>query len=350
VSEEYRTLAESMPILVWTAAPDGALDYGNQVLADYIGAPSTEVYGTGWHKFIFPDDVERLASAWATSIATGAPLEVEYRLRRHDGVYQWFLIRALPMRDSSGAVVKWFGTCTDVDALKTAQQEATQRATFAQQLIGIVSHDLRNPVTAILLGVQSLLRLDQQDERTTRGLARVHSAAERVSRMIRDLLDFTQARLRGGIPIQRQPIDLLTIVRQSVDEVKTASPRRCINVRSSGDTTGSWDPDRIAQVITNLVTNAQQYGPPDGCVDVEVIADESHVRLCVHNEGEPIPPEQLARIFEPLERGTKSDPGIRNIGLGLFIVDHIVKAHGGRVEVRSEAGEGTTFTVTLPRA
>jgi signal transduction histidine kinase len=167
--------------------------------------------------------------------------------------------------------------------------------------------------------------------------------------MIRDLLDFTQARLRGGIPIQRRMVDLLTIVRQSVDEVKTASPRRCINVRSSGDTTGSWDPDRIAQVITNLVTNALQYGPPNGCVDVEVIADESHVRLCVHNEGEPIPPEQLARIFEPLERGAKSDPGIRNIGLGLFIVDHIVKAHGGRVEVRSEAGEGTTFTVTLPR-
>jgi signal transduction histidine kinase len=134
-----------------------------------------------------------------------------------------------------------------------------------------------------------------------------------------------------------------------VEEVRLAHPDREVRVVSSGDGTGEWDGDRLAQVITNLVNNALAYSPPGTPVRVETRGVDGSVLLGVHNAGRPIPPELLPHLFEPMTRGRSGDSGSRSIGLGLFIVANIVHAHGGTIEVRSEEGEGTTFTVKLPR-
>jgi signal transduction histidine kinase len=229
-------------------------------------------------------------------------------------------------------------------------RELSQRADFEEQLIGIVSHDLRTPMTAIRLGVVALLRGDELSERQTTSVVRIQTSAERALRMIRDLLDFTQARLAGGIPIERRAMNLHELIQGVLEEVEAAHADRELRVVRHGDGRGEWDPDRLGQVVQNLVTNALKYSPAGTPIRIETHVEYGHVVLSVHNEGAPIPPERLGRIFEPLQRASgEVDRAGRSIGLGLYIVKQVVDAHGGTVSVESTAEAGTTFTVRLPR-
>jgi len=228
--------------------------------------------------------------------------------------------------------------------------ELRRHADFERQLLGIVSHDLRNPLSAITLTAASLER-QLEDARHQRGIQRILLSAERAIQMIRDLLDFTRARQGSGIAIHRQAADLHELARAVVDETQASRPGRSIELAQSGSGAGEWDPARLEQVISNLLVNALQYSPPETPVRVATHGEEGLVRLEVHNTGKPIPEDLLPRIFEPLERGTEpADQSGRNIGLGLYIVRHIVGAHAGSVDVHSTAAEGTTFTVQLPRS
>jgi signal transduction histidine kinase len=185
---------------------------------------------------------------------------------------------------------------------------------------------------------------------------RIASAAHRMERMIRDLLDVTRARQGGGIAVFTAIVCLDDVCRSVLDEIELAYPDRTVHLRSMGDCEGQFDPDRMAQVVSNLVCNALDYSAESDSVEVEVNgADERVVELRVHNEGEPIPRASLPSLFDPFTRG--SDAGARTattrrrkgLGLGLYIVNEIVRAHGGRIEVRSEPDHGTTFQVRMPR-
>ncbi len=169
-------------------------------------------------------------------------------------------------------------------------------------------------------------------------------------RLVRDLLDFTQARLGQGIPIVPRPLDLHPLVHEALEEARNSFPERELHFSPAGDGRGAWDRDRLLQVVHNLVTNALKYSPEGTPVRVATRGEESAVELEVHNQGEPIPPELMPELFQPLRRGGHEvERKTGSIGLGLFIVDQIVRAHRGEVHVRSSAAEGTTFTVRLPR-
>ncbi|HZH16635.1 MAG TPA: PAS domain S-box protein [Archangium sp.] len=228
-------------------------------------------------------------------------------------------------------------------------RESQEAVRVREDVVAIVSHDLRNPLNAISLASLSLLRHDPLTDAQSRGLRRIVSAADRAHRMIRDLLDFTQARAGGAIPIHPRPVDLHELTRQVVDEVHLANPGRHISVEARGDGHGDWDEDRLAQVITNLVGNALQHSPEDSPVRVQSRAEESGVTLGVHNAGPPIPADLLPVIFEPYRRGPAAALGRGSIGLGLYITRQIVLGHGGHIDVRSSEAEGTSFTVWLPR-
>jgi signal transduction histidine kinase len=225
-----------------------------------------------------------------------------------------------------------------------------ERADFEQHLIGIVSHDLRNPIGAILLGTTGLLRKGDLSERQAKIVERMHAAAERTHRMIRDLLDFTEARLAGGIRIERRSTELHEVINGVLEEVAATHPGREVQWSRCTDCRGEWDPDRLGQLVQNLLTNALKYSPEGTPVRMETRADEDSVIVSVHNEGTPIPAERLERIFQPLQRATGgTDLTGRSIGLGLYIVKQVVDAHGGAVSVQSTAQAGTTFSVRLPR-
>ncbi len=237
----------------------------------------------------------------------------------------------------------------DQAALALEKTRLDETARFRERLIGIVSHDLRNPISAISMAADLLLSGEGLDPHTARTLGRIQASVARASRLIGDLLDFTQARLGGGIRMDPRPADLHVIVRPVVEELELAHPDRRISVEQSGDGRGRWDPDRLAQVVGNLVSNALQYGLPGSPVQVLTDEDEDGVLLIIHNDGEPIPADRLAQIFEPMQRGADKSKSGRSVGLGLYIVKHIVEAHHGHVAVQSSQGEGTTFTVSLPR-
>jgi len=250
-----------------------------------------------------------------------------------------------------GKVVRMAVIMRDLRALKRQYEMERQRADFERQLIGMVSHDLRNPLNAILLSATVLGHQQDINEQTAKFVLRIQSTAQRAGRMIRDLLDFTQARLSGGIPVSRQPVDLRDIVQTALDEVQAAHPGKRMETAHEGDVRGEWDSDRLIQVVQNLVANAVTYGLAATPVRIATRADGEWVTLSVNNEGPPIPAEKLFRIFEPLQRATDTvDRSSRSVGLGLYIVKQLVSAHGGTVAAASSAERGTTFTVRLPRS
>ncbi|HEX8820240.1 MAG TPA: PAS domain S-box protein, partial [Archangium sp.] len=227
-------------------------------------------------------------------------------------------------------------------------QQAQEAIRVREDVVAIVSHDLRNPLNAISLSATTLLKREDVDERTTKAASRIYAASDRATKMIRDLLDFTQARV-GGIPVNPRPLDFHEHVHRVVEEVRLAWPERALEFHASGDGRGAWDEGRLAQVITNLVGNALQHSPPDTPVRVTTRGEADGVLLEIHNEGAPIPAELLPTLFEPYQRGPESGTGRGSLGLGLFIARQIVLGHGGGLDVRSSAEDGTTFTVRLPR-
>jgi PAS domain S-box-containing protein len=347
--ESFRTLAEAIPQQVWTSRPDGALDFVNQRVLAYFDRTREQILGAGWQAVTHPEDLPGVVARWAHSLVTGDEYEVEFRLRRADGTYRWNLGRAVVVRGARGEIIKWFGTNTDIDDAKRIREELEERNRFEQHLLGIVSHDLRNPIGAILLGATGLLDLEESDDVTSIA-RRIHASAERSTRMIRDLLDFTQARRGGRIRLLRRSVDLHELAIATIIETKASYPGRVVELTREGNTQGAWDADRLAQVIINLVTNALKYSPTGTPVAVRVRDRGDAVELDVHNDGAPIPADRLGQIFSPLQRATDEiDLVTRSVGLGLYIVDAIVKAHGGTVGVVSTASAGTAFTVRLPR-
>jgi signal transduction histidine kinase len=227
-----------------------------------------------------------------------------------------------------------------------------ERVSFGEQLIVIVSHDLRNPLNIVSLSAAVMARRDALGPQDAQLVQRIQHAAERAARLIRDLLDFTQARLEGRIPVHPRPMDFHDLLQGVLAEVEASHPDRIEYFLDAADPRGEWDPDRLEQVIENLVLNALKYGVQSSRVRATTRSDENSLVLEVHNEGPPIPAEKMSVIFEPLQRGadvSQRNPD-RSIGMGLFIVKHIVDAHGGSMSVDSTHGRGTTFVVRLPRA
>jgi PAS domain S-box-containing protein len=346
---ELRTLADSIPNMVWVVSPEGRMEFVNRVAADYLGRSTKSLQGESLLSAVHPDDREETATVWAESSQTGREFEHPFRLRSADGTYRRFLSRATPLRDDTGKVLRWVGTSTDVEEMKREEAAASRRAEFAQRLIGIASHDLRNPLSAVIMGSERLLRRYPDDAELRRSATLVRSAGQRAGRLVHDLLDFARAELKGDIPMRKSSLDLFQALTLAVEELRVSNPSRMIDLRVAGSGLGDWDSDRLSQAVLNLVGNALTYSPRDSPVIVDLIGLPTEVEIRVRNGGPPIPPEAMARLFAPMERAHRAGQNDHNVGLGLYIVQEIVHAHGGTVSVTSTEQEGTVFTLKLPR-
>lgn len=232
--------------------------------------------------------------------------------------------------------------------LRMAQTEADIRATFAEQMVAIVSHDLRNPLAAVKMAA-GLIGLERLSDKQGRSLELLFQSVGRAQRLIVDLLDFTQARVGRGISVLPQPINLHEVIAESVEEQRHFFPERELVHRQVGEGLCSADADRLFELIDNLVTNAVAYGAAGEPITVTSAFEGQWIKISVHNIGPPIAPEQLDDLFEPASHGVADDDPGRSVGLGLFIVREIARAHWGDVSVTSTAEHGTTFVVSLAR-
>ncbi|WP_158501795.1 PAS domain-containing protein [Vitiosangium sp. GDMCC 1.1324] len=298
---------------------------------------------------VHPEDraeVERRNEACARE---GADFEMDFRVIWPDGRVHWLSSKGKTFVDASGRPLYMTGACVDITAQKQQEAEARQLAEFERQILGIVSHDLRNPLSVIRISASMLLAREGLDERQSKSLTRIISASDRATRLIRDLLDFSQARLGGGIPVDRKKMDLFELARGVVEELAASHPEREVELSQEGEGAGEWDGDRLAQVLGNLVGNALQHSPPDSLVRVHCRGEAGEVLFEVQNDGAAIESALLPDLFEPFRRGRHAGSGAGSVGLGLYITRQLVLAHGGGITVTSRVGEGTRFTIRLPR-
>jgi len=282
------------------------------------------------------------------SQARASRINVRFRLRGLDDVQRWIEAWGVSRIDEKGVPVGRIGVLQDVTESQRQREMAEDRALLAEQTLGIVGHDLRNPLSAIQMSAEALaLRpLDRDMQQSV--IARIRSSTRRANRLIADLLDFTCARNGRMLALAKTSIDAHVIARDIVGEMSAAHPSRDLRHMPSGDGRLVADGDRLGQALGNLIANALTYGRPDTPVIVRTVGLDDHVRFEVHNLGTPIVPERRPGLFEPMTRG--QDAGdLRSVGLGLFIVREIALAHGGGVNCLSDAASGTTFIVDVPR-
>ena len=336
--ERFRSLVMTSSAIVWQATADGRVQVDPERWRRFTGAEAGPE-GWAWLDAVHPQDRDCVREAWTAAVAAGSPYTCQHRIQRREGGYAWVLAFAVPI-PASGPVREWIGMLTDIsDRMRV--EEARER------FIGILGHDLRNPVAAILLSAQALGALPEPYAESARTIA---GSAHRMQAMIRDLLDFARGRLGGGIPIAPTSCDLRLLCGQVVEEMKQAYPARVVSFAGIGDLRGEWDPDRVGQVLSNLIGNSIKHGADP--VLVAGYEEGDDVVTTVYNPGPAIPAAALPTLFEPFKMASgcgREPTGHGGLGLGLYIVSEVVRAHGGTIDVSSAEGAGTTFTVRWPR-
>jgi PAS domain S-box-containing protein len=355
-----RTLLESvlqqLPVGVVIAEPGGRLVRGSAALEAIWGhpfVPSESISEYIAYQGLHPDGRPYAPEEWplARSLLHGETVVREpVTLIHPDGSRHQIDLSSTLVRDAAGRPVAGVVVSTDVTQHHELQEALRREGDVREKLLGIVSHDLRNPLQAIstashlLLGSPASLSAPQ-----LKWVMRIRTSVQRMDRLIRDLLDFVRIRQGGTLPIQRQPVCLEEVGRTAVDELQAAHPRRQLLLEARGETRGEWDPERLMQLLGNLLSNALSHGAEEAPIVVRVAGESAHVVLEVVNQGTPIPPRLLPRIFEPFTRASEGSNALKGVGLGLFIVHEIVAAHGGHIDVSSSAEVGTVFRVRLPR-
>jgi sigma-B regulation protein RsbU (phosphoserine phosphatase) len=360
-SPEARALLDGAACGLLQTSEDGRIRRANRTFCVWVGRTSDELVGRRFQDLLTMGGRIFHQTHWAPLLQMqGSLSEVKLDIMHADGTTVPMVLNAL-RREEDGAVVHELAAFVARDRDKYEREllaarkrvgdlheQAEDRAVFAEQMIGIVSHDLRNPLSSILMAT-ALLAPDVSPTQE-RLLTKISRATDRANSLIGDLLDFTQARLGNGLPISPAPIELHAVVAEAFEELVFAYPaRKLVHVRS-GEGPCSADANRLAQLIGNLVSNAVVYGSPGSAITVTSKVDAAAFSVAVHNDGAPIPAASQRDLFRPMTRGADATNSGRSVGLGLFIVREIARAHGGNASVESREGEGTTFTATFPRA
>lgn len=493
----FRALLESAPVMVWSSGPDGECEFFNREWVEFTGRPLAALLGWGWLEDVHPEDEAHVRRIYREAFDRREPFRMEYRLRRHDGVYRWLRDKGEPRLGDDGAFRGYIGACMDIDdqvrhrarveeeyekfravadytfdweswispdgtlswvnpaverltgyspaecqemtgyplpvvveadrpllsplccpdpdsppvndlefrilhrdgsarwaavswqpiratngtflgyrasvrdiadrkaaeetRLQMVREQAIREAleqdvvalkqerALREQFVSLLTHDLRTPLTAAKAGAQMLLRDSQCSEASLRFATRILSNLDRADTMMRNLLDANLLRAGGRLPLSIQSCELREVVGAALQDLSTIHGDRFV-VEAPKDVQGWWDPMALRRVVENLVGNAVKYGAPAAPITVTIRGEDDRVHLSVHNVGEPIPPEEAGRLFEPFRRAVRPSPGdVVGWGVGLTLVRGIAEGHGGAVGVESSLDAGTTFSVELPR-
>ncbi|WP_435660137.1 PAS domain-containing sensor histidine kinase [Leisingera caerulea] len=339
--------------LTWKVTPDllGVVDASgiftdtNPAWYTTLGLLPEDIETRQFFHFVHPDDISRTEAAFER-VKHGHPvLQFENRYRHKDGSYRWLSWNAVPEGD------RFFCSARDVTRAKENEAHLAtreQEARFREQFIAVLGHDLRNPLSAVGAALR-LLENEPQSAKALEILSLGRQSVTRMSSLINDILDFARARLGNGIEIGHpEKTDLRPVLSQTVEEIRLANPDTDLREEYSFQDPLACDPERMAQLVSNLLSNAVTHGTPGKPVTVTASDDGDDFILSVANAGKPIPQETMDLLFEPFTRA-EMRASQNGLGLGLFIAQQIAKGHGGLLTAQSDEQQ-TVFTLRMPRS
>jgi PAS domain S-box-containing protein len=349
-----RDVIETIPTFAWTAQRDGAIDFANRYWEKYSGLSAEKTAGSGWQEAVHPEELKRHADKWQVSVARGEPFENEVRFRRADGEYRWFLVRAVPMRDNHGKIVKWYGTTTDIEDRKQAEQLRADlahinRVTTLGELTASLAHEIKQPLAATILNASTCMRWLDRDHPD---LDEVRSAVKRISEdgsRAADIIDRLRSLYRKAPP-ERGLVDVNEIIREMVELLRGEATRHAVSIRTDlapDLPTITADRVQLQQVLMNLMLNGIEAMKETGGV-LTVTSQPNYdqpVLISVSDTGVGLPAEKSDQIFNAFFT-TKP----QGSGMGLAISRSIVLSHGGHLWATANQGRGAKFCFTLPTA
>jgi PAS domain S-box-containing protein len=358
---ELRGVINTVPAHVWSASPDGIIDFANERLLEFVGLPSDGALGWSWESALHPDDRARFLTAWRVAVKDGQSIESEVRVRRADGQYCWFFVRNVPLRDEAGDVAKWYGSAIEIDDLKRAEQERerlrqlqlelahTNRVTTMGELTASIAHEIRQPISAASTNAKTCLRwlgreqpnLEQAREAVSRIVQNVTRASDIISRI---LVLFKKGEQ------QRESVDVNEVIGEIVSLLRSEARRHAISIHSElAPEMPHVMADRVQlqQVVMNLMRNGMD------AIHEAAIAGDLTIRsqrnavdqllVSISDTGIGLPSDQAGKVFDAFFT-TKP----QGTGMGLSISRSIIESHGGRLWATGNPDRGTTFQFTLP--
>jgi hypothetical protein len=350
----FHSLMDALPQCVWVARADLTFYYWNRRAVDYIGIQATmAVPAERLFEFVHPDDLPTLNAEWELATANRHPAEIQARLRRHaDGEYRWFLMRGVPQLDESENVVGWIVAGTDIDTEHQALQEAEAASRMKEEFLATVSHELRNPLNAIMGWVHLLRSGKLEAPKSSKALETIERNVHMQTALIDDILDVSRI-MRGKINLTFRTVRVGAVVEAALAAVRPTADAKgvALEYEMAADSDEiSGDADRLQQIVWNLLSNAIKFTPRDGRITIRVERHDDELTLTVRDTGQGISHDFLPHVFD---RFSQADSGSTRahggLGLGLAIVRHLVELHAGSVEAVSDgAGQGAAFSVQLP--
>ncbi len=342
---EFRQLIDALPQLVWSSSPDGIDDLYNKQWFEYTGLKPHDMQGNSW-SLIHPDDVPEAQHRWRHSLSTGEPYEMEYRCRRFDGVYRWFLVRAQAIRNERGGIIRWFGTRTDIHGKKESENALRKAHRELEEFSYVASHDLQEPLRMVNIYTQLMLKqLGPEAGAVGHYAGFVRQGVKRMETLLADLLTFSRAvhteAPAGVADLAASLEEAMAVLRRRIEEngaVISAGPLPA----TIGET------EQLAHVFQNLLSNALKYRKAECAPQIRISASRAGDTwtIGVEDNGIGFEPQYAERIFGLFKRLHKDEyPGT---GLGLAICQRIVERYGGRMWAEGRPGEGSTFFFSLP--
>jgi PAS domain S-box-containing protein len=355
-ARQFRELADSMPQIVWEADPDGHFDYYNRRWYEFTGRPEGVTGDESWTDVVHPDDQKECLERWHSATKSGDAYEIEYRLKERTGAYQWFLRRALPVRDPAGRITRWYGTCTNIDSVKHTE-DVLRRANIEtdasnrelESFSYSVAHDLRSPLRSIDGFSQAILEdnADQLDAQGKENLARVRTAAQRMGHLIDGLLSLSRV---SRAELRREHVNLTRVARAIGGRLQEADEQRDVELVVQEGLMVEGDANLLVAVMENLLGNAWKFTgrQPKARIEVGLTRKDGQSAYFVRDNGAGFDMAYAGKLFGAFQRlhGVAEFPGT---GIGLATVQRIVRRHGGQVWAEGEDGRGATFFFTLNR-
>ena len=339
--QKLQLLADNMSQLAWMADETGYIFWYNQRWFDYTGTTLEEMEGTGRNKVLHPDEIARVVEKYEHDFKKGIVWEDTFQLRAKDGTYRWFLSRAIPFKDESGKVTRWFGTNTDI----------TQERALAQQkddFISIASHELKTPITSLKASLQLMDRMKDKPSAVMlpKLIDQSNRSMQKLAGLVEELLNSSRL-TEGQLHLSKTTFKVSELLEGCCHHVRIAGKHNLV-FGGDRDLEIYADEHRIDQVVVNFVNNAVKYAPDsiDICLNVE--KDGNMAKISVKDTGPGIEPDKIPHLFSRYYRADYSGSQYSGLGLGLYISAEIVKRHGGQIGVDSELGKGSTFWFTLP--